>query len=52
MDKFKLRSPYSPAGDQPKAIAQLVDVLNMISAKELSKKLHMISFIPLWFVLK
>ncbi len=28
MDKFKLHSKYRPAGDQPKAIAQLVNGLN------------------------
>lgn len=28
MDKFKLVSPYSPSGDQPKAIQQLTDGLN------------------------
>lgn len=28
MDKFKLHSQYKPTGDQPKAIAQLVDGLN------------------------
>ncbi len=28
MDKFKLVSPYSPSGDQPKAIQELTDGLN------------------------
>ena len=28
MDKFQLVSPYAPTGDQPQAIAQLVDGLN------------------------
>jgi excinuclease ABC subunit B len=28
MDKFKLTAPYEPAGDQPKAIEQLVDGLD------------------------
>ncbi|MBS7302201.1 MAG: DEAD/DEAH box helicase family protein, partial [Bacteroidales bacterium] len=26
--KFKLESPYKPSGDQPEAIAQLVQALN------------------------
>jgi excinuclease ABC subunit B len=28
MDKFDLKAPYKPSGDQPKAIAQLVEGLN------------------------
>ena len=28
MDKFVLHSPYQPTGDQPQAIAQLVDGIN------------------------
>ncbi|MCX7658423.1 MAG: DEAD/DEAH box helicase family protein, partial [Oscillospiraceae bacterium] len=28
MDKFNLKAPYKPSGDQPKAIAQLVEGLN------------------------
>ena len=28
MDKFQLVAPYAPTGDQPEAIAQLVDGLN------------------------
>ena len=28
MDKFQLVSPYAPTGDQPEAIAQLVDGIN------------------------
>ena len=28
MDKFKLESPFSPTGDQPKAIKNLVDGVN------------------------
>jgi excinuclease ABC subunit B len=28
MSKFKLHSPYKPAGDQPKAIKELTEGLN------------------------